>query len=64
MRQRVAIIAGRHDVGAPLVESERIAAAIPGAVLRVMEHSAHLSPMEEPAAFVQILNNFLSKLEP
>lgn len=59
VRQRVAVIAGRHDVGAPLAESERIAAAIPGSVLHVMEHSAHLSPMEEPAAFAQTLNSFL-----
>ena len=64
VRQSVIVIAGRHDVGAPLVESERIAAAIPGAVLHVMEHSAHLSPIEEPAAFARVLKNFLSKAEP
>lgn len=63
IRLPVAVIAGRHDVGAPLSESERIAAAIPGATLSVMEHSAHLSPLEEPAAFIAVLQRLFSRLE-
>jgi len=34
--------------------------AIPGARLRVLEHSSHLSPIEEPAAFFEALEYFLA----
>jgi 3-oxoadipate enol-lactonase len=56
------VIAGRHDLGAPVDEAQRIAAAIPGAHLLILEHSAHLSPLEEPQALVAALGQFLVSL--
>lgn len=57
------VIAGRHDMGAPVSAAERIAAAIPAAELQVLENSSHLSPVEEPHAFLAHLNSFLASLE-
>lgn len=56
------VIAGRHDLGAPVEEAQRIATAIPGAQLQILEHSAHLSPLEEPQALVATLSHFLDGL--
>jgi 3-oxoadipate enol-lactonase len=56
------VIAGRHDLGAPVEEAQRIAAAIPDARLEILEHSAHLSPIEEPLALVAALEQFLNTL--
>lgn len=56
------VIAGRHDLGAPVEEAQRIAAAIPHARLEILEHSAHLSPLEEPLALVAALRHFLHTL--
>lgn len=56
------VIAGRHDLGAPVEEAQRIAAAIPGAQLQILAHSAHLSPLEEPLALVAALRQFLNGL--
>lgn len=62
VRCPVLVIAGRHDLGAPVAEAERIAQAVPGARLEVLEHSAHLSPIEEPAALTAALRRFLDTL--
>jgi 3-oxoadipate enol-lactonase len=56
------VVAGRHDLGAPVAEAERIARAVPGARLHILENSAHLSPVEEPAALVGVLQKFLQEL--
>jgi 3-oxoadipate enol-lactonase len=56
------VIAGRHDLGAPVEEAQRITAAIPHAQLQILEHSAHLSPLEEPLALVAALRHFLQSL--
>lgn len=57
------VVAGRHDLGAPVVEAQRIAAAIAHAKLSVLERSAHLSPLEEPRALVAALSHFLNDLK-
>lgn len=62
VRCPVLVVAGRHDVGAPVAESQRIAQALPQAQLEVLEHSAHLSPVEEPAALITALQRFLRGL--
>jgi 3-oxoadipate enol-lactonase len=59
VRCPVLVVAGRHDVGAPVAEAERIAAAVPQARLEVLEHSAHLGPVEEPEAFIAALARWL-----
>ena len=48
-------IVGRQDQWSPVAQHEAIAAAIPGAQLRVVERAGHMMPAEAPQAFnVQI----------
>jgi len=42
------VLCGREDAATPLAMSQEIAAAIPGAVLEVVEDCGHLSTMERP----------------
>ncbi len=51
------VIAGLHDAATLPVESERIAAAVPGAVLKTID-AAHMSAVEYPDAFVALLREF------
>jgi proline iminopeptidase len=53
------VIAGRHERTCPLAASEAIAAAVPGAQLVVLEHSAHMGFVEEPEAYVSAVRRFL-----
>ncbi len=54
------ILVGRHDPQAPLPNSERMAAAIPGARLVIFEQSGHFPYIEEPEAFRAALQQFIS----
>lgn len=56
------IICGREDELTPLVQSERMNAAIKGSILRVIDHAGHVSNLEQPGEFNQHLLNFLSTL--
>jgi 3-oxoadipate enol-lactonase len=58
----VLVVAGRHDLGAPVAQAQRIAESITNARLEVLEHSAHLSPAEEPQALTALIHDFLSTL--
>jgi 3-oxoadipate enol-lactonase len=53
------VIAGEKDVGTPAAMSEAIAKAIPGAKLAVIRGAAHLSAVEDPAAFNRLVEDFL-----
>jgi 3-oxoadipate enol-lactonase len=55
------VIAGEKDVGTPVAMSKAIADAIPGAKLAVIPGAAHLSAVEDPAAFNRLVVDFLSK---
>ncbi|VVD92214.1 alpha/beta hydrolase [Pandoraea capi] len=44
------VLCGRQDTWSPLARHEIMARAISGAVLSVVEHSGHMSPMERPEA--------------
>ncbi|MBX3498579.1 MAG: alpha/beta fold hydrolase [Alphaproteobacteria bacterium] len=44
------VLCGREDSATPLAMSQEIAAAIPGAVLEIVEECGHLSTMEQPAS--------------
>ncbi len=44
------VIAGAHDAVIPLEEAERMAEAVPGAVLVVVSEAGHLAPLEDPDA--------------
>ncbi len=55
------VIAGARDEATPPAMSEAIAAQIPGARLATLD-AAHLSAVEQPAAFAALLTQFWSKL--
>lgn len=53
------VIAGELDTFTPPSLAETIADSIPGSVLRVLKHSAHLSPLEDADEFNAHLLEFL-----
>jgi len=53
----VLVACGRQDMN--LAEAERIAAAIPGAQLAIMEMTGHGSPFFRPRLFVEIVRGFV-----
>ena len=58
----VLVIAGALDQGTPPAMSQGIAQAIPGARLEVIDEAAHLSVLEQPAAFERAVRDFLATL--
>jgi proline iminopeptidase len=58
--QPVLVLAGRHDRTCPVAASERMAALLPNAELRVFEESAHMTFVEEPEAYVETVGSFLT----
>jgi 3-oxoadipate enol-lactonase len=53
------VIAGARDAGAPPAMGAAIADRIPGATLKVIENASHLSVMEAPAEFDDLIRGFL-----
>jgi 3-oxoadipate enol-lactonase len=53
------VIAGSADVGTPVAMHEALAAGIPGARLAVMQGAAHLSAVERPQEFIDLVMEFL-----
>jgi len=56
------VIAGALDVGAPVAMAQAIAERIAGSELLVLDETAHLSVVEQPAAFAAALGAFLHRL--
>lgn len=56
------VIAGALDPGTPVAMSKVIADAVPGARLVVLDDAAHLSVLEQPAAFTAVVHDFLAAL--
>nr|WP_297352366.1 3-oxoadipate enol-lactonase [uncultured Caldimonas sp.] len=56
------VIAGAQDQGAPVEMSQSIAQAVPGARLEVITDASHISALEAPQAFEQLVRNFLGTL--
>lgn len=56
------VITGEEDEMIPVDESRRMASAIPGAKLVVIPGAGHLANMEQPDAFNNALNTFLTTL--
>jgi pimeloyl-ACP methyl ester carboxylesterase len=54
------ILCGREDALTPLVLHEEMAAAIPGANLKIIEHCGHLSTIERPDAVNSALRDWLA----
>lgn len=53
------VMGGRHDWVTPFVESEKIAAGIPGSELVIFEESGHLPFIEEQDRFMAVVRQFL-----
>ncbi|BBD97063.1 alpha/beta hydrolase [Sphingobium amiense] len=53
-------IVGREDLWSPVSQHEEIAAAIPGAQLRIVEGAGHMMPAEQPEAFSAVLAQWLA----
>ena len=56
------VIAGREDIGATVAMAEAMQQRIPGAELAVIEDAAHLSVVEQPAAFGAAIDRFLARV--
>jgi 3-oxoadipate enol-lactonase len=56
------VIAGAQDVGTPVAMAQQIAGRIPGATLEVIDGAAHLSVLEQPAAFEAAVKGLLAKI--
>ena len=52
------VIAGKHDPATPVEASEYIKSRIPGATLTMLD-AAHLSNIEQPEAYTNVVLDFL-----
>jgi len=64
--QRIAapclLIAGDEDPNAPLKTMTRMAGAIPGARLKVLEHTGHMAPFEKSIQFACLMREFYEEI--
>jgi len=58
----VTVVAGSADRATSVETLQRIADAVPGAVLRVVDGGSHLYPLEDPQGFRQILDEHLARV--
>jgi pimeloyl-ACP methyl ester carboxylesterase len=54
------VVVGEEDIATPPALARRIAAAIPGARLEIIERAGHLCTLEEPGAITALLEDFLA----
>ncbi|MCA9676593.1 MAG: alpha/beta fold hydrolase [Kofleriaceae bacterium] len=57
------VLVGDEDRATPVVKSERLASAIPGARLEIVPEVGHLSALEDPAAILARIEPFLADLD-
>ena len=62
VRHPVLVLAGRHDRTCSVAAGEALARGIADAELVVLEHSGHMTFVEEPAAYVDAVRRFLARL--
>jgi len=55
------LLCGRDDGWSPLARHEDMHARVPGSTLAVIEHSGHMSTMEQPEAVTQALRTWLAR---
>lgn len=55
LRMPTLVVVGEQDAITPPAEAQSMAAAVPGAKLAVVPRCGHMTPMEAPAAFAQLL---------
>jgi len=53
------VLAGQEDALIPPSEAEAMSKAIPGCQLRILKRVGHLIPLEDPAEFQKIIDEFL-----
>ena len=58
------VIVGEHDQVTPLPASQKLAAGIPNAELRVIANAGHLANQEQPATFNEAVAQFLAERLP
>jgi 3-oxoadipate enol-lactonase len=56
------VICGEQDAGTPPAMAQAIHAGIPGAELVMLKDAAHLSNMEQPAAFLAAVEKFYARI--
>jgi len=56
------VLSGRHDEATPAINAT-VHRGIPGAESVIFEESAHMCHVEEPAAFQQVVSDFLARVE-
>jgi proline iminopeptidase len=59
--QPTLVLTGRAERTCPAAGAEAIAAGIPGAELVVFENSAHMSFVEEPELYLEVVRDFLDR---
>ncbi|MFL5796752.1 MAG: alpha/beta fold hydrolase [Actinomycetota bacterium] len=57
----VLVLAGRHDRTCPPEAAQVMAAGIPGAELEIFEHSGHMTFVEEPERYLEVVRDFLDR---
>ncbi len=55
------VLVGDADAWSPVEQHRTIAAAVPGSELVMVEHSGHMSPVEQPAAVTEALRRWLAR---
>ncbi len=60
LRVPILVIAGSEDALVPPSESEALARLIPGAQLNLIPRAGHLVAFEQPAAFNEVMRNWLA----
>ncbi len=53
------VCVGRQDEWSPVAQHEAFAAAIPGAILEIIEDSGHFTPLEQPQALTAALRRWM-----
>jgi len=56
------VIGGRYDEATPVI-TETLHNGIPGSELVIFEHSSHMPHIEETQCYIQVLDQFLSRVE-
>jgi 3-oxoadipate enol-lactonase len=56
-----AVVCGEEDTVSPPAVMRTMAEAIPGAVFQLIPQAGHLSPLEQPALFNQLVRDFLAQ---
>ncbi|WXA82094.1 alpha/beta hydrolase [Pendulispora rubella] len=64
IRSPVYVVAGEEDPTFSLAETQRMAAAIPGAEFHVMPRTGHLAGLERPTEVAALIDGFLARVLP